>query len=631
MKKNAIPNKGLLAILFVLMLSVVGKTCAWAQSFTSGNLKYSVISAEDHTVGVTGYVDGISAAGDLVIPETVAYSGITYSVTRIRVSAFLNCSNLISVSIPRSVAVIEISAFQYCSSLTSIVIPNTVTRIGSHAFYGCSGLEQIVVEQGNPAYDSRDNCNAIVETSTNTLLSGCKNTIIPLSVTTIGKYAFGGCSSLTSITIPNAVTTIREYAFSYCSSLTSIVIPNSVIEIEVGTFSGCSGLEHIVVEQGNPVYDSRDNCNAIIETGTNTLISGCKNTIIPHSITIIGQYAFMDCSSLSSIIIPNSVIGISGFEFHSFMGCSGLQEIIVESGNPVYDSRENCNAIIHTSSNTLCLGCKNTIIPNSVTSIESFAFYGCAGLTSLTIPNSVTSIGSEAFYACTGLSSLTIGNSVTSIRSGAFRACTGLTSMVVMTRIPLTLVSSSGGGSIFLAVSKDIPVYVPCGSMGAYYAAEGWGAFTNYHEFSTTHDLLVEAEDPAHCQIVIDQQPLCTTGETVVRAIPGQGYHFVAWFENSIAMSTNPVYTFCLNNNKHLVAKVQYGTGTEEYQTTGFEVYPNPSQGQITIEGCGLLKVTNLLGKDILFKEIDGQTTLKLPQGVYLLTLGKGTRMVVVE
>lgn len=151
-------------------------------------------------------------------------------------------------------------------------------------------------------------------------------------MTSIGHDAFSYCNGLTSITIPNNVTSIGSCAFIGCTSLTSITIPNSVTSIDHACFASCSGLNSIVVENGNTVYDSRDNCNAIIETSSNTLHTGCKNTIIPSSVTSIGDYALWDCSGLTSIIIPKSVTSIGERAFH---GCNGLTSVIVEWETPV--------------------------------------------------------------------------------------------------------------------------------------------------------------------------------------------------------------------------------------------------------------------------------------------------------
>ena len=207
--------------------------------------------------------------GAVTIPTSVTYSGKTYSVTSISDYAFHKCSGLTAINIPSSVESIGESALKGCSGLRSLKIPNSVTSIGDCAFKDCSGLESITVESGNSKYDSRDNCNAIIITSINSLICGCKNTIIPNTVHSIGEYAFAGCSGLTSVEIPESVSMIDEYAFyqcenltsleisesvgfirgfafAGCSSLTSVVIPSSVYAIYCGAFSGCSGLKLVI-------------------------------------------------------------------------------------------------------------------------------------------------------------------------------------------------------------------------------------------------------------------------------------------------------------------------------------------------------------------------------------------------
>ena len=242
-----------------------------------------------------------------------------------------------------------------------------------------------------------------------------KKVVIEKGVTSIGTAAFLDCTGLTSITIPNSVTRIGFEAFYGCGSLTSVTIPNSV--------------------------------------------------------TSIGDVAFLDCTGLTSITIPNSVTSIGQSVFHD---CSDLTSITVEKGNAKYDSRDNCNAIIETESNELITGCNNTVIPNSVTGIRSFAFFDCSSLTSITIPNSVTSIGGAAFYNCSSLTSITIPNSVKSIGEYAFYECKSLTSITFNGSTPPEF-----GEDVFYNVCNSIPVSVPANSIEAYKSALGGFGLSN--------------------------------------------------------------------------------------------------------------------------------------------------------
>ena len=255
------------------------------------------------------------------------------------------------LTLPDSVTSIGKGAFCGCSGLTELTLPNSVKSIGDGAFTDCSGLEKITVESGNSRYDSRDNCNSIIDKKTNTLIAGCKNSVIPNSVASIWYEAFRGCTGLTKITLPDSVKSIEGEAFEGCSGLTELTLPNSVKIIGDGAFAYCSGLGKITVESGNSRYDSRDNCNSIIETETNTLIAGCKNSIIPNSITSIGNSAFYYCSELTELILPDSVTSIGN---GAFGGCSGLVKITsLAKIPPVCDSevfdgvnKTNCELIV---------------------------------------------------------------------------------------------------------------------------------------------------------------------------------------------------------------------------------------------------------------------------------------------
>ena len=404
------------------------------------------IEFEDDVTTMQGFAFFYTPITKLIMPNTVTTLGYKYS-GGVNGGVFTNCSNLEEVILSNNLIEIGDYTFYYCTSLTSVTIPSSVTNIGSSAFGRCNSLINVVVDSGNNVYDSRNNCNAIIETATNTLIAGCKETVIPNSVTGIGDYAFYYCDNLSSITIPNSVTSIGEDAFFYCTGLTNITIPDSVTSIGNAAFMDCSGLTSVTIGSGVTSIGDRAFSQCYRFTSIN----------IPSGVTSIGDQAFSGCRGLTSVTIPNSVTSIGQIAFYD---CRGLTSVTIGSGitsisKQAFDSCSNLTSII---------------IPNSVTSIGDWAFDSCSSLISVTIGSGVTSIGNSAFSYCTGLTNVTIPNNVTSISSSVFYNCSHLTSVTVEATTPPTLSSSSA----FSGNASGRKIYVPATSVTAYQTATNW-------------------------------------------------------------------------------------------------------------------------------------------------------------
>lgn len=448
-----------------------GVTSIGEDAFTQMNfttLNWNARHCESSGMGYGCYSVNQVLIGDEVevLPgHFAAYSQITQvdipsSVKAICDNAFEGCYYLGDVTLPNSVTSVGESVFAW-SSLANITLSNSLTSIGHHAFSGCGNLTEVT---------------------------------IPNSVTKIGNDAFSSCGALTSLILSSSLDTIGSYAFSYCGALTSLHIPASVTSIGSSAFNNCKGLESISVEQANMVYDSRDNCNAILKTANDSIILTCKNTVlpgtitaipdyafnyntelthidIPASVTYIGKYAFNGCTNLKEITIPAAVTTIGE---RAFSGCSSLQSMVVEDGNTVYDSRGGCNAIIETATNALLYGFNVSTIPADVEAIGSYAFYGCENLTTANIPESVKSIGDNAFNGCKRLTTMSVPNSVTSIGVYAFNDCSGLTKVTLSNS--LTQISNH----MLYGCSSLTEVSIPASVMTiSNYAFGNCGALTN--------------------------------------------------------------------------------------------------------------------------------------------------------
>lgn len=502
-------------------------------SIVSGGMGYTLsttgpdshANTRTYTEGVEVYTEDHRISHMLFAYTKLETVTLPNNVISIDSWAFESCENLASMTIPSSVTSIGNYAFYGCG-LTTITIPDGVTNIGISPFASCSGLTSIVVGSNNTKYDSRNNCNAIIEKSSNILIAGCLNTIIPNDVTSIGNSAFAGISGLTSITIPSSVTSIGNSAFYGCNSLTHIIseietpfaigadVFNSDIyatalltvpsgkESDYRATDGWKKFTHIIeVGNGGLIGQEFQVDDILYKIGENNSVSvvSCntdQSTIEilnevdyngkTYSVTSIGNGAFKNSTGLISVTIPATIISIG---LDAFEDCNSLTAVKISNlaawcnitfanhySNPLYRAHH-----LFLNGNEVT----DLVIPEAINSIGGFAFINCSSLKSIVIPESVTTIGVSAFYGCSSLISLTIPKSVTSIGetgeyygTGVFGECTKLTSITSLNTIPPT----SKDGRLIEADYDKCVVWVPKGCSSAYQNAAGWKDFKNIKE-----------------------------------------------------------------------------------------------------------------------------------------------------
>ena len=292
------------------------------------------------------FSDALTSIGKYAFSDCLWLTSATFAggLTAIGERAFKGCENLHDVTLPSGLETIGKYAFYGCESLSSIAFPATLISIGDYAFSHCEHLATAPLPAslttiGNSAFSR---CTALTAAQLpdaltslgNNAYFGCTSLAdltLPAGLTAIKYSTFANCSTLTAVNLPSSLTSIGYDAFSGCTSLTSIAIPAAVTSISDRAFDGCSSLASVQVAQGNPNYDSRDNSNALIETASNTLLLGCKNTTIPATVTVIGERAFFNCTGLTSITIPELVTTIGDYAFYN---CTGVTSVTSQAVTP---------------------------------------------------------------------------------------------------------------------------------------------------------------------------------------------------------------------------------------------------------------------------------------------------------
>ncbi len=496
-----------------------------------GGIYYNLseTSAEVTYKGEAWWEDNNRYVGAISIPAQISHNGQDYTVTHI-----------------------GSSAFAYCTQLTDVTLPNTITHIQSFAFQACPLLHTIRFS------------NSLQE---------------------IGSFAFYNCEQLTGLSLPSTLQTIGTDAFSSCVALTEMTIPQQVTTIGEGAFSGCSALTKISVEAGNTTYHSTTDC--LIHTASKTLVSGCRNSVIPTdgSVIAIGNEAFSGCVGLSRIHIPQTVTAIGDFAFY---GCETLNLLLLNNelltiGGSAF---AGCSALeyltipnkinsIGSSAFAYCTGLKTITLPTTLTHIGTGIFAGCttlnhivinagnstyhtennciihtstnsliAGCRTSVIPDQITTIAQEAFWGIP-LASITLPASLQAIGDYAFSNCEQIETLVLppsvtaigtrafadCQRLQTLTLSSSTPPTIqsdIIEGAEQTAVIVPCDALAAYKANAAWQALPNLQgEWAIV--VSAQSADETQGTAQVTQQPTCADPQATLQATPAEGYQFHGW------------------------------------------------------------------------------------------------------
>ena len=464
--------------------------------------------------------------------------------------AFKQCLKLSEIKLHDGITEIKNEAFSSCESLERIEIPSTVSYIGQQVFYACDSLVSITVDKSNATYDSRDNSNAIMESSSNKLIVGCNATVVPESVTAIGDYAFYGCGNLSSLSLSENITTLGNYAFRECKSLKEVVIPNSVKSVGAYCYYNCSSLNNVMLGGVSSIGDYA--------------FSGCSSLtdiVLPENLLTVGNYVFSGCSKLTNVIIEDRTqalaLGSNGYS-PLFANCP-LDSVYI-GGKITYNTSSSKGYSPFYRNTSL----RTVVISDREELIHDNEFYGCTNLQNVTVGNGVSRIGNYAFSGCSNLDGFSFGSNMESIGTEAFSDCTNLTTITSHAIIPPTC-----NAQALDDINKwSCVLRVPSGYAETYQAADQW------KEFFFVEDV-IEVKKYA-LTFIVDGEVYYTDSLAHKKTIPyvskphKKGYTFSGWDKTFTKMPAGDVVingTFTINTYRvnYVVDGVTYHTDEVTY------------------------------------------------------------------